>query len=676
MKIFLDFEFNQTKEKDLNLVCAVLSTGETNTPFWLHNNPKRKEELKKEILKFHQKGAIFVAYAATAESRAIATLGINPAKLRWIDLMLEYRMLTNHNNTLAYGRHLINGKEVKTHPPKPKWQMTEEEREERDMSKPSHSLASCAYKLLGVKLDTEHKTQMRNLILSNPQNFTPVEKKVILEYCASDVAHLPQILKAQIKHYRELHTEWDLKALPKEMLVRGEYAARTALMERIGYPVNVKWVKRFVEKVPEIMREMSEDINSQFPKFPPFKWNNQRQAYSMDLKTIRSWIDKKMPSNWMRTETGLLSVSADAFEEKFHYKHDYPRGNFGAQMLRFFKFKKSLNGFLPKTPNAKNKETFLDYVGSDGFCRPYMNIFGAQSGRSQPKATSFIPLKAAWMRSFIQPPKGYVIVGMDYSSEEFLISALVARDIEMVKAYKSGDPYLYFAIGAGAAPPGATKKTHKKIREPFKSTTLGVGYGMQEISLAAKLTQDTGQEYTPEDARVLIDQFYELYSNYKHWCEAHLQEYREKKMVKMPCGWTMYGDNDNFRSVNNVAIQGRGASVMRKAVALCQDRGVQIIFTNHDALYALVKIENLKKKIDIMWDSMIEAFCHYFDGRAKEHAACIRLEGEMWGPDLSEGEFTTPKGRILKTEKIHIDERAVREYQQFSKYFIAAKASK
>lgn len=681
MKVFLDFEYNSTSEQNLNLVCCsllVVKGKGSNLPFnfWLHNSKEGKENLKKFITSFHNQGAVFVSYAAVAESRSIASLGINPAKLRWIDLMLEYRMLTNHNNELAYGRHLIRGTERFTKPPKPKWQMTEEEKLERDMSKPEHSLAACTFKLLNVKIDTEHKTKMRDLILSNPPEFSKEEQKAIMLYCSSDVKYLPQILKESIKHYRKLfiHDLPQLQKLPQEMLLRGEYAARTALMERRGYPINVKWVKRFVEKVPEIMREMSEDINSQFPKAPPFKWNNARQAYSMDLKTIRTWIEEKAPTPWLRTATGLLSVSADAFEEKFHYKHDYPRNNFGAQMLRFFKFKKSLNGFLPKTPNAKNKETFFDYVGKDGFCRPYMNIFGAQSGRSQPKATSFIPLKAAWMRSFIQPPKGYLICGIDYSSQEFLISALVSKDLEMVKAYRSGDPYLYLGKLTGAIPWEGTKETHGHIRNAFKSTTLGISYNMGAKSLGEKLTQDTGVYHSEEDAQILIDQFYGSYSNFYHWNQDHLELYRQKRFVKMPCGWTMFGDNDNFRSVNNVAIQGRGASVMRKAVALCQDRGIEIIFTNHDALYAMMKVENAKSKIDIMWDSMIEAFCHYFDGRAKEHALAIRLEGELWGPTLSEGKFKTPKGRILKKEKIHIDERSVREYQQFSKYFIDAKA--
>ena len=56
-------------------------------------------------------------------------------------------------------------------------------------------------------------------------------------------------------------------------------------------------------------------------------------------------------------------------------------------------------------------------------------------------------------------------------------------------AYRSGDPYLAFAKQAGAAPPDATKATHKAIRDQFKSTVLAVQYGMGADALAQRIGQ-------------------------------------------------------------------------------------------------------------------------------------------------------------------------------------------
>lgn len=675
IKVFIDFEFNKIREKKLNLVCAVMTIQEDKetwtNKYWLHKDKKAQSELKEAIETLHKRGAIFFAFMASAEARSMLALDIDVVKLKWIDLCLEYRCLTNQNYELSYGRQLINGAVRTTKPPVPKWAATEEERKAADSSKPQHSLASCTFKLLGIKIDTERKDKMRDLIISSPRFFSDSEKEEILEYCASDVENLPKILSKILGHYKKRLSSNHLSPLPKEMLLRGEYAARTAVMENHGYPIKREWVEKFVAALPEMIKSLQEDINSQF-KLKPFKWNNRQQRYSMNMTVIRSWVKKYCDDRnikWLKTKTGLLSISHDAFEDKFHFRHDYPRNNFGAQILRFFKFRQSLNGFLPKGKDAKNKEVFLDYVGTDDFCRPYFGTYGAQSSRSQPKATSYIPLKAAWMRSFIQPPSGHVVCGIDYSSQEFLLGGLVSKDITMIKAYKSGDPYLFLAIQAGAAPLGATKKSHGKIREPFKSTELGVGYGMQSVSLADKLTQDTGVVHTVEEAESLIRQREEIYWKNTEWRSLNLAEYRENGHIKLPCGWYMWGDNINDRSVNNVVIQGFAASILRKAVALAQDRGVNVIYTLHDAIYIMSKKENAKKEIDILWDAMHEAFCFYFKDKAKKYAALIRLEGDVWGPELEEGEFTTLKNRKLKSQRIYIDERGRKEYEMFSRYF-------
>ena len=80
----------------------------------------------------------------------------------------------------------------------------------------------------------------------------------------------------------------------------------------------------------------------------------------------------------------------------------------------------------------------------------------------------------SWARSLIRPREGEVIIAIDWSNQEFAIAAILSGDSAMLEAYNSGDPYLYFAIAAGGAPAGATKKTHPAERNLFKATTLGV----------------------------------------------------------------------------------------------------------------------------------------------------------------------------------------------------------
>ena len=81
-------------------------------------------------------------------------------------------------------------------------------------------------------------------------------------------------------------------------------------------------------------------------------------------------------------------------------------------------------------------------------------------------------------------------------------------------AYRSGDPYLAFAKQAGAAPPDATKATHKAIRDQFKSAVLAVQYGMGADAPAQRIGQP------PVRARELLRLHRETYRVFWRWSDA------------------------------------------------------------------------------------------------------------------------------------------------------------
>ena len=57
----------------------------------------------------------------------------------------------------------------------------------------------------------------------------------------------------------------------------------------------------------------------------------------------------------------------------------------------------------------------------------------------------------------------------------------------MIKAVESGDPYIWTAIKCKAAPPGATKKGFKKVRQIYKDSFLALAYQQTPVGLNAKL---------------------------------------------------------------------------------------------------------------------------------------------------------------------------------------------
>mgnify|MGYP003667017588 FL=1 len=313
----------------------------------------------------------------------------------------------------------------------------------------------------------------------------------------------------------------------------------------------------------------------------------------------------------------------------------------------------------------KNKSTFFDSLGKDGRVRCYLNPYGSSTGRFQAGSTGFIPLKAAWMRSLIEPAPGKAICGIDYGSQEFLIAALVSGDKNMLEAYKSGDVYLYFAKLAGAVPWDGKKSDYKVERDVFKATTLGISYSMGSAALARKLTDDTGKPHTQKDAQDLINKFMQAYPKYAEWIEEIRFDYSMRGYNKLPDGFLAFGDNGNKRSVSNHPIQGFGSCILRKAIQLCQDRGLKVIFPLHDAAYNEFPSFKLED-IDTFAECMREAFIFYFED--KEAANLIRLDINIWSPDYEDGDFTTPGGLEGKMQKIYIDDRSISEYNKFKKY--------
>jgi hypothetical protein len=700
----IDFEFYDTAEPKLNLVCASVRVADCTKRFWLHwtdQEDYRRAKASKEVLietlnKLNELGYTFLAYAVTAEARAFLTLGLDPLKFKWIDLYLEYRCLSNHNDSYAYGKQLIKGRKRFTEKPIPKWERkTEADEKKADSSKQEYGMGAAVYKTLGIVIDNDFKKEMRDLIIAcnthKEEYLQKLEenKETIMNYCDSDVEHLEPMWKEMFNEYKRLFGEYfNAKSLGSAIKTRANYAVRTAIMESVGYPIDVVATRNFSDQVGNILWECQRDINSQFDTSQPLfranvkkrplelSWN---QGLTRDL--VSEWCRANSYGGWTRTDTDLLSLSLKAFSRPVTYRHTYPESNLLAQFQRYLKLKKGLNGFKANEseeniPSSTSKKRFWDYVGSDGRVRPYMGIYGAQSGRSQPSATGFIPLKAAWMRSLISPKAGRAICGIDFASQEFLLAALLSGDKAMLQAYESGDVYLAFGKAIGYIPQDGTKKTHKKERDECKAVVLGLSYDMSEFGLAIDLSEKFGRKVSPEEAKTWIDKHQEAYEDFWQWKKELQDDYKAKGFVELADGWMMWGDNDNFRSVGNVPVQGMGSCIMRKAVELAQEEGLDVIYTLHDAIYIEFDVNGTHRgKIITLARCMDEAFRFYFSGDIKKRAT-VRLDADVWGPLCGDYKYPlhyrTEYGQMelpVKEQQTYIDERSLEDYNKFSKYF-------
>jgi hypothetical protein len=718
--IGIDFEFNNTAEKELNVICCAMSSVDTKGEIVTKSFELLTEEgrllftsfisrMKSKATEEHYK-IVFLAFASEAEQRCFTVLGIEVFDTYWIDLHVEYKMLRNKSNKSAYGWQLINGVEVLTFPPPKKWETVynddEDEEEEggkkKSSAKSSTGLAGCCYKNLSVKIDTEEKNVVRDIIIN--KTFTSTDMPRIMNYCESDVLHLLPLYDSM---FEELLTRYKVtkdKQIQKvfiEQTERGIYGGLVAEMVHNGYPVSIEEARCFSASVPKILEEVKKDINKKvfdelgFEMFQYSRKDKKTQAWipvaetkkgSKQVKLIGDYILKKReegeyPYNkWALSEKLKKPVlKEEIISDLASGRSDFNDG-FIDQLFRFTLINKTLNGFLP----AKNgKRTLWDSIGQDGNARPYINQYGSQSSRSQPQATGFIPLKASWSRYLIQPPRGEILVSIDYGSEEYLISALVSNDAKMIQAYMSGDVYIAFGIEAKILPEGATKKSHGLIREKLKQVVLMVLYGSTEYGLSTKLYQvykgAKDMDDCLEEAKHLINLFEDTYYVFSEYKDKIYNDYCEKGYLRLVDGWTMWGDNDNKRSVQNCPFQGNGGVVMREAHKIARFKyGLEVSFTLHDALTVRTSLETWKEDTKKLAQAMCEGFFKAHS-RATEYKAFIKLDGKAWGFGLSTGdesiEYTNCFGDTVycptHTAERHIDPRTVKEFENFQPYFKA-----
>jgi hypothetical protein len=674
--VYLDFEYCNTEEENVTPVCVswqVVDGGKRHAVMsqWLYDGGPSLRQFKAFVDVWARSGYVFSSYSWEAESRALLALGFDSVPWKAVDLYLEYRQLLNHNHELEYGKQLIKGKVRVTDVP-PRWR--EEKDSSEDYSQAEMNYAAAAFKMLGKIVDTQEKHEVRGRIIRGGP-FNEDEKKRIMEYCASDVEHLAPLHSEMWSYwvdYLSSHEdEVDEQELVREQYRRAEYAARTARMVGVGYPVDVPALRALTANIPSLLQALQRDIIKRTERelgFKMFSWDRKTKSFTRNVKLIGDWVDQKYGKRWpKRTPTKAPCLDEETLSKVSGSRHEF-RDDPVDQLLRFSRFNQSINGFRPLKETSK--KSFYDYLGKDGRARPYFGIYGAQSSRSQPSATGYVFLKSAALRGLVHPPVGKMIVGSDYGSEEFLLSALLSGDKKMLEAYMSGDVYMAFAIQSRAAPKGATKHTHKDIRERYKATVLAISYDMTARGLSQKIVNDTKQACTEEEAQVLIDLFYETYCDFAEWKETVQREYRQSGTIRLPCGWRMLADNQNFRSVGNMPVQGVGGSIMRKSIALAQDEGLTPIMTLHDAIYVEEELNDWVS-VDLLARVMNEAFHFYMDPYMRNMGVMVDIRQDVycWGTGLvQDGKVITPGGNHVATQEIYIDERAVKEYEMLRPY--------
>jgi hypothetical protein len=387
-------------------------------------------------------------------------------------------------------------------------------------------------------ISAQHKDAMRDLTLRGGP-WSQQEQLDLLDYCETDVTALEMLLPAMLSTLD----------LPRA-LMRGRYMKAVSHMHATGTPIDTQIQIEIATYWDQIQDALIKEIDASYGVF---------EGRTFKTKNWAEYLQKEGIA-WPRLASGRLELTDDTFK----------------QMARIH----------PKVAPIRELRSSLSEmrlsnitVGGDGRNRCLLSPFASKTGRNQPSNSRFIFGPSVWLRGLIKPQEGFCLVYIDYSQQEFGIAAALSGDGKMMEAYRSGDPYLAFAIQAGAVPQGATKQSHKAEREQFKACVLAVQYGMGEISLAQRINQPVAR------ARQLLALHRQTYRTFWAWSDATQDEAILNGKLWTTFGWEIRVKGQvNARSLRNFPMQGNGAEMLRIACILLSEAGVRVCAPVHDAV--------------------------------------------------------------------------------------------
>jgi DNA polymerase I len=299
-------------------------------------------------------------------------------------------------------------------------------------------------------IDTAHKTEMRNRIIEGPP-FRADEREAILMYCEDDVRAL-----ARLVHY----IVPTIRSLP-HVMTRCNFMWAVAQQERRGVPLDQPLLARVNTQWGAIQNDLVAKLDRPFGVYEiedgKPHWRKQRFA---------DYVRRNRMS-WPTYEDGSLDETDQTFREM---EGRYPQIG-DLRELRYSLSKLRLNALS---------------IGSDSRNRALLGPYGSKTGRNQPSNSKYVFGPAKWIRFFITPPPGRVLIHRDYAQQEPQIAAVLSGDEALLAACREGDVYLGIARALGFVPDGAMPEALEATRTLFKTVVLGIQYGLGPRSLATR----------------------------------------------------------------------------------------------------------------------------------------------------------------------------------------------
>jgi DNA polymerase I-like protein with 3'-5' exonuclease and polymerase domains len=375
----------------------------------------------------------------------------------------------------------------------------------------------------------------------------PDEIQGIINYCLMDsdsTLALYQALKDRVRVPPALWAHWM------------EYTACVARISLRGIPFDLDTWDQVVEHRQEILTAFKADANAICPIY------RADGKEDKDKSGFLAWCRReriRWPRMWSEARQFFYVSLKDSVLEEMETAHPL--------IFRLQQIRKSIRS-LNTRKMAIDRVHRKHYYG----LTPFRTI----TGRNATKECLFGGSK--WLRFLAVPETPeHLLVNVDFVAQEVGIAAALSGDRNLRKVYEASDCHMAFAINSGAAPKGATKRTHPLVRKQYKTVGLGVMYGQTPYGMARRLG------ITEEQAGRIRADHMDLFDRLWCWSDASVRTAQATRRIRTRIGWPCrVPKGSNARSWLNWPMQSTGGDILRIVTVLLERQGVRMLIPLHD----------------------------------------------------------------------------------------------
>ena len=374
-------------------------------------------------------------------------------------------------------------------------------------------------------------------------------------------------------------------------------------------PVLVSMQRHGVAAEPEVLHEMSRDLNRQVNQLESTIYDAVGHEVNINSPQQLSELlfnELRLPKT-KRTKTGY-STDANSLEA---LKGQHPVIDGILEYRQLSKLKSTYVDALPELINPRTGRLHTSY-----------NQTGSATGRissSDPNLQN-IPVRTELgrqvRRAFVaENSPDWLLLSADYSQIELRVLAHLSEDIGLMEAFQQGEDI--HSATASLMYEVAIDQVTSDMRRIAKVLNFGVVYGLSPYGIS----QQT--EFPPEEGQRFIETYFSRYPGIQRYIEVMKEETREVGYVGTILGRRRYLPDINSSNYNvrqaaeraavNMPIQGGAADIMKLAMIRVHRRmeelslRARMLLQVHDELMFEVPSDEVEALQEVVYREMPSA---------------------------------------------------------------------